>query len=271
MVIRVVNYWIKSSKIWIDLVDFFNNYDGSVSISVYYVIERALKCKDGRLFGHPNQKNLLMTLSIESEDDFQKLLSDKILNPDFLISDEEIGSEEFSEKPEETYKNENFFHLNYYKLFKYLEENSFKFEDNSIPLTPDLLDYWYVPIPSNTVYERVNALYKNKNLIDDMDYIIIDEEITCKNGRVLGEKDKIMICYRFITGKKELFKILVNDGVIQEEQVFRAFDFNEEHLKIHYFHWSFKKSKQSFNSAEELADYLKEIDFRFEDNTIFKP
>ncbi len=80
-----------------------------------------------------------------------------------------------------------------------------------------------------------------------------------------------MICYEFITEKRELFEILIDEGVIQKEQVFRAFDFNEEHLKINYFDWNFKKSKQSFNSAEELADYIKEIDFKFEDNTSFNP
>ena len=268
MIIRIVYYNINSSKTLIDLVDFFNNYDKSVSKGGYHVIDGALKRKDGQFFGKLNQKNILMNISIRSEEAFQKLQAEKILNPEFLVPHEEIDSDEFSNELDEVFKKGKFFENEYF-LFKDLEVISFKFEDNSIPLSTDLLDNWYIPIRSNNDFKNLTDFYKkNTKDILDMWYIIIDEEIKCKDGRVLGEKSRISVCLLYITKSRSPFKRMVGEGLIKEEDVFRAINFNEDYLKIDYFIWNFKKSKEFFNSVKKLADYLKDVDFKFEDNTI---
>ena len=139
-----------------------------------------------------------MSIAIKSEDMFQKLKLKKNLNPKYLITHEEIEPDEFNENAAVIFKNGIFFESDY-DLFEHLMEISYKFKDGSIPLTPFLLKYWYVPITSNIVYENVLPLNENKNLVFDMDYVIIDEEITCKDGRVLGKKDQITICFEFIS------------------------------------------------------------------------
>lgn len=207
MIIKTIYYLINSSKNLIDLVDFFNNNDESVFQAGYHVVDGALMCKNGHKFGVFNHKNIIMIISIRSEDSFQKLLNDKTLNPKFLVSRDEINSDEFyDENHDEVFKKGKSFEDNY-ALFNYLEEISFKFDDNSIPLSTDLLDYWYIPIRSNMVYKRINELCKNAKDIDDKDYIIIDEEIKCKDGRILGEKNKITVYFEFITQYKRPFQI----------------------------------------------------------------
>ena len=47
----LVHYWITSSKSWIDLVDFFDNHDVTFSSPVYFMIDGALKRKEGQFFG----------------------------------------------------------------------------------------------------------------------------------------------------------------------------------------------------------------------------
>jgi hypothetical protein len=235
------------------------------------MVDGALKLKNGKYIGDIDQKNIILSIAIKSEDIFQKLILEKVLNPEYFVTNEEIEPDELSENPEEEFRNGIFFETDY-ELFEHLKEISFKFKDGSIPLTPSLLEYWYVPIHSNNMYKNIKPLYENKNLIFDMDYVIIDEEIPCKNGRVLGKKKQITVCFEFISKNyRRPFLKMIDEGVLQEELVFRAIDFNEEHLTIDYFDWNFKKTKQSFNSAEELADYLEEIDFKFEDNTSFNP
>ncbi|MFW9875500.1 MAG: hypothetical protein ACFFG0_20530 [Candidatus Thorarchaeota archaeon] len=267
----LVHYWITSSKSWIDLVDFFDNHDVTFSSLVYFMLDGALKRKEGQYFGDIDQKNILMSIAIKSEDLFQKLISEKVLNPEYFITHDEIEPDEFSENAAVSFKNGLFFETDY-ELFEHLKEISFKFQDGSVPLTPYLLKYWYVPIHSNSMYKNIKPLYENKNLIFDMDYVIIDKEITCKDGRVLGKKKQITVCFEFISKYyRRPFLKLFEEGVLKEEQVFRAIDFNKEHLKIDYGHWTFKKSLQRFRKEEKMAEYLEEIDFKFEDNTIFKP
>lgn len=269
--LRVVYYLITSSKSWLDLVDFLNNQDGSVSENAYFVLDRAIKLKDGKYFGYPGKKNILLAIAIDSEEAFQNLLAKRILTPEQVVSYEEMDPNEFSKDPSRIFRDEIPFLKNHFKLLKYLKKNGFTFEDGSIPLTPLLLDYWYVPITSNTVYENVLPLRDDPKLIFDMDYIIIDEEITCKDGRVLGKKDQITVCFEFVSiDFRRPFQKLFEEGILREDQVFRAVVFNEKHLKIHY-DWEFKKSYQSFNTTKEMTNYLEEINFTFEDGTKFIP
>lgn len=268
-----IYFWIRSNKILIDIVDFFNNTnrDKIGYRSGINVIDGALKCKDGRFFCKVNQKNILFSLFIKSEEALQDLINKKVLNPKLFVPHEEIEPSELGKNFEEgVFKNGKWFEIDM-DLFDYLEELSFKFEDNSIPLTPALLERWYIPIRSNIEHNRISENYERFHYTDRMAYIIMDEEIKCKDGRILGKNNKITVCFQFNTPCKNLFEKLVREGLVKKEDIFRAIEFKEDQIQIDYFFWKFKRKKQRFKSIDKLTEYLKAINFKFDDNAIFKP
>lgn len=86
-------------------MDFFDNHDVTTSVPTYDILDGALKRKDGQHMGDIEQKNIFMFISIKSKDSFQKLISDKVLNPDYFIDHEEIDPDELSENPDDIFKN----------------------------------------------------------------------------------------------------------------------------------------------------------------------
>jgi hypothetical protein len=251
-------------------VDFLNNNKEFGWDTGYNFIKDALKLKNDSYFG--NKNNIILGISIESEEFLNKmLLGESVFDSNLLVSKENIDSDEFDKKHSINIFKKGIWFETVYELHDYLEKIAFKFNDNLLPPSLSRLDYWYIPIQSNKIHQKLIDYYKKQKDIHDMYYIIIDEEIKCKDNRILGQKNKIELCIGFITILKKPFEIIVNEGIIGNDDVYRATVFNENHLNLEYYHWNFKQKKKSFNTQTELIKYLNELEFKFNDNTSFIP
>ncbi len=186
LTIRILYYYlIQSSDLWIDLKDYINNTD---DCTIYHIIEGALKLNNGKLFGSLDKKNILMSIIIRSEDDFQNLLAKISLNPEFLIKNKEIDPSEFDKTLNEIFKKGKMYETEY-EVLDYLKKINYKFEDKTIPISTNLLDNWYVPIHSNMSFKQFHDFYKTYKKEREIIFIIykiIDEVIHCKDDRLFG-------------------------------------------------------------------------------------
>jgi len=265
-------YLIDSSKEFLKIIDFFNNNRKMLRITGYNLVKNALKLKNNTFFGEKDSQNIIIRFSIRSDDFLNDILSGRSsINPKYLVSKGDVDNDEFNDKyGRNTFKKGISFEKRI-EFYEYLERNAFKFNNNSLLPSLSLLDYWYIPISSNKIHQDLINYYCKTPDIQDKYYIIIDEEIKCKDNRILGIRDKITLCIGFITFLKKPFELMVNEGIIERDDIFRATVFKEEYLSLDYYYWNFKHKKKSFNKQTDLVKHLEKLNLKFDDESTFIP
>lgn len=120
----------------------------------------------------------------------------------------------------------------------------------------DLYGYFHFFYDLQKFMEVVKLTLSNNIAIGK--YIVVHDQISTKDGKVLGKKGEISYAFTSVFSDKTIFNKILEDGIIKKENCINLDDVNDNEFDD----LDNLKNAKTLNSLREFMEYIKKEDLK---------